>query len=472
MNIRFRLVLLLALCLSSTQSIRADFRGDSKTIHLDPAGKDPYVYEPFLVPDGAEEVVVEVDYDRAGGENAIDFAIFDARASSKHDDLAGYRGKNPNRPPLISRVGKISASDGHIAGPIPGGTWYVMFYVYKTKPNGVDVRLNTSFSVAAPYDRSAQQFGKRWYRGDLHAHTLHSDGLWTVTSLGAAAQQSGLDFIAVTDHNVASHHAEVDHTPADGPLFIRGVEITTTGGHMNAWGMASGVVPEHRQIRDDAPRIEELTAQVHATGAKVSINHPFALCKACDWTFDQHASGFDSIEVWNGPWSEEDEKALRWWDSLLRLGRRITAIGSSDSHGRQNAVGQPCTNVLAPERSSTALLDGIAKAHVVITQTTAIQFDMSAIAGNSTALIGEELHLPRDSSAKVTLSWTGLDLGKDGAAELILYSDHGVVQSTRVDSASGTVAVTAAAKFSWIRAELRTRTGQMLVLSNPIWFAS
>ncbi|MBK8794102.1 MAG: PHP domain-containing protein, partial [Holophaga sp.] len=37
--------------------------------------------------------------------------------------------------------------------------------------------------------------------GDLHAHTLASDGVLSVEELAQRAARHGLDFIAVTDHN-------------------------------------------------------------------------------------------------------------------------------------------------------------------------------------------------------------------------------------------------------------------------------
>ena len=51
--------------------------------------------------------------------------------------------------------------------------------------------------------------GPRWWAGDLHTHTVHSDGVLTVAELARLARGNGLDFIAVTDHNTVSHHPEL-----------------------------------------------------------------------------------------------------------------------------------------------------------------------------------------------------------------------------------------------------------------------
>jgi hypothetical protein len=282
---------------------------------------------------------VRLDYDHAGGDNAIDFAIFDSTFSGRDGDVTGYRGKNPNREPLISVIGSTRASYGHMPGPLPAGTWRVMFYVYKTRPSGVDVTLR--ISIASKGGKEEMAAGPRWLRGDHHTHTLNRDGTWTVPALAAAAQQAGLDFLAITDHKVASHHYEIDSMPPDGPLLLKGMEITTAGGHMNAWGLASGAILEHRQMPGDDAAIQRAVAQAHGMGARISINHPFADCKACGWAFDQHAANFDGLEVWNGRWGSEDQHAPEWWEQLIRSGTRISAIGSSDSHGPQNEIGIP-----------------------------------------------------------------------------------------------------------------------------------
>ena len=69
----------------------------------------------------------------------------------------------------------------------------------------------------APPERSARRElpagpGLQWLAGDLHAHTVHSDGALTVPELAVLAVERGLDFLAITDHNTISHHAELAST--------------------------------------------------------------------------------------------------------------------------------------------------------------------------------------------------------------------------------------------------------------------
>ena len=79
--------------------------------------------------------------------------------------------------------------------------------------------------------RQTARRGPGWYRGDLHAHTLHSDGEWGTSSLVADARSRGLDFVTLSDHNTISGLAELDAAAGDDLLTIPGMELTTF------WGM-------------------------------------------------------------------------------------------------------------------------------------------------------------------------------------------------------------------------------------------
>ena len=43
-------------------------------------------------------------------------------------------------------------------------------------------------------------FGKRAYKGDLHSHSVYSDGSEHYTEVAANYRSSGFDFMALTDH--------------------------------------------------------------------------------------------------------------------------------------------------------------------------------------------------------------------------------------------------------------------------------
>jgi hypothetical protein len=448
-----------ALAVLIALTLRAGTRVEERTVRLGPiaTGRSPYVYVPFEVPANAREIVLRLDYDHAGGDNVVDYLVFDSSFSGRDDDMTGFRGRNPNRLPLISVIGRDSASTGNLAGPLQPGTWRVMFYVYKA-PVGVDVHLSISISSDTAPTADA---GPRWIRGDLHAHTLHSDGTWTVTMLAAAAQKAGLDFLAITDHNTSAHHAEVDGFPAGGLLLIRGMEVTTYNGHMNAWGIPSGKVFEYRQLPGQDDQIQKMVAAVHAAGGLISVNHPYATCKACEWGFSKRAENFDGMEVWNSSWSLEDESSLKLWDSLLRVGRHVTLIGSSDTHGPDVPVGQPTISVYAAQPGVAGVLDAIRRGRTVVTSTPGGTIRMEA--GSSKP--GDTIVATAGSTVELELSLDGFD----SAGEVILFSQSGEVKRWKFSAGAWKQNIEVPAQSGFLRVEARDERNSMLGLTNAIW---
>ena len=103
---------------------------------------------------------------------------------------------------------------------------------------------------------------------ELHCHTIHSDGDFTVSELQKAAADDHLAIIALTDHNTFSGWDELDDNiiPA-----IRGIEWTTYFGHMLVLGANDFV--DWRDAQPD--NIDEKIKQVKAVGGIVGIAHPW-----------------------------------------------------------------------------------------------------------------------------------------------------------------------------------------------------
>ena len=72
---------------------------------------------------------------------------------------------------------------------------------------------------------------KKWYACELHCHTRHSDGDFTVRELIETAAERHLDGIQLTDHNTNSGHAETEKAPI---AVLKSIEWTTYFGHMHA----------------------------------------------------------------------------------------------------------------------------------------------------------------------------------------------------------------------------------------------
>jgi hypothetical protein len=468
-----------------------------RLVHINPPGSNDsrYAYVPFEVPARAVRISVSYKYDQANNANTIDIGLFDARGTGSDADPRGFRGWSGGRRSEFF-LSRNEATPGYMPGEISTGRWRIILGLYKVAPAGVDVFFkitvetdegrsprtvpmvkseSASLANSRKYPQSvAQQRVAQgrpvWWSGDLHMHTVHSDGDWTISELVSSAHKLGLDFICITDHNTASHHAEIDRLGVGSPqtVVLRGEEITTYGGHTNAWGLPSGAWIDFRVRPGDSDRISRLAAQVHRTGALISINHPFALCGGCAWSYDSAAPDFDAIEVWNGSWDPTDDLALGMWDKILQTGRHITAIGSSDSHRAENSIGQPTTHVAANVPSQKALLGAIRQGSVYITREVTgpvLVFEAETIAkGSKRWMIGDEIHLSHPTKIRFLVTAQNTQPG----ATISLVSNGQVLRSISTTDGQPHAIEVECRSDSYYRLEVRDRAA-MLALTNAIY---
>ncbi len=187
------------------------------------------------------------------------------------------------------------------------------------------------------------------YRGALHVHTVRSDGRGDDAAVARAAKRANLDFVIVTDHNVPP----LPPAYIDGVLLARGVELSTTVGHLLALGVTG------------APFVVEREADpfrwTHANAGVAVIAHP--LTPARPWTEWARVQEAAAIEILSGdslfhealrpPWSslmaallsfpfnrqtalfslyDRPASVLQLWDKLAAQGRML-GLCSADAHG-------------------------------------------------------------------------------------------------------------------------------------------
>jgi hypothetical protein len=491
--------------MASTKHVSSSSRTRAivRTIHIDQPKQDDsrYYYVSFEVAPSTHKITISYSYDRANGGNALDLGLFDPRFSTGVGEMSGFRGWSGGRRSEIF-VSTDNSTPGYLPGRIQAGTWRIILGLYRVAPAGVDVNINIEFETdeskttklatatssskisqinslrkdlasAEAIPVSKAPLGPRWVSGDLHMHTTHSDGDWTIPQLVTAAAEAGLDFICITDHNTSSHHAEIESLKLDRnyPLVIRGEEITTYGGHANAWGLPKGELIDFRVQPGDQKAMSRVAAQTHQQGALISINHPFAVCHGCDWSYDQATDGFDAIEVWNGSWDNSDERALAFWDKLLQQGKRITAVASSDSHRTANPLGQAATHVaISGNLSEEAVLRSIREGRAYLTnRSTAPVVTFEAAVDDQTYSIGDVIQL--DGSHRILFKLGVAALTQPATISLI--SDGEIVRSFQFPAAGKSENVDVEVDHStYFRVEVRDQNGSMLALTNPIFVAS
>jgi predicted metal-dependent phosphoesterase TrpH len=350
-----------------------------------PADRDEalYRYVPFEVPAGVAAISGRLRYDRRG--SVIDLGLFDP---------GGFRGWSGS-----SKEGFVVTADratpGYLPGPLTAGEWQVLLGLHRVPPAGVAFELEIDLGPADPEPaapappRPARPprrelpatEGRAWLAGDLHTHTVHSDGVVTVAALACLARERGLDFLAVTDHNTTSHHAELP-AAADlaGVLLVAGLELTTERGHANCLGSSRWV--DFRRSADD------WLVDAEAAGGLLSINHPLAGEMA--WTLPMERLP-PLVEVWHSSWDRLGLGPLEWWKEW---GGGLP-VGGSDFHrfGDDDLPGAPTTwlevegeDVLGALRAGRVVLSAGPRAPVAVRH----EDTLLLLDADGTTLVGPE----------------------------------------------------------------------------------
>jgi len=257
-----------------------------------------------------------------------------------------------------------------------------------------------------------------WVAGDLHVHTIYGhDTCITPTSawdpsspdraartscadaytIGftpaqrlAEAQQRGLSFVALTDHNNVVNQTDPDvlafEAANSGFVVVPGYENSQPG-HVQMLGARScygnaGALPgttiecDQKVADKSAAGEQELADWLRADGGVFQINHPSDM----NWLSHYGWSVVpDNVEVWNiGPWafqhpfpsSNDNDFSLQWYDEFLHRGEQVGVTGGSDSHwvttDSVQGVGDPTTWVFVRTLSVQGVLDGLRQHHTFV----------------------------------------------------------------------------------------------------------
>lgn len=327
-------------------------------LRIEPARQGSYFTLPFDVPAGIAALTLAYDYPRrpAAGQ-ALPGGSYTARREINIVDLGlvgpdGQQVGASGSDKAEIRVSETGATPGYKAVAMTPGRWEILVGAYKVQPEGVTVRYTVTLEPKQP----------RLLRGDLHTHTLASDGVHTVEELALKALRNGLDFVAVTDHNQFVERAALP--TVEGVTVIPGVEWTHYQGHANFIGVErpyDGVFATNT-FDEALGRFKSARER----GALISINHPFD--EGCPFLFDIDALPFDVIEIWNGPMRESNLRAVGFWHQLLVAGKKVPAVGGSDYHRDTPFIflGGPSMGVYAESNGSSDILAAVRAGHSFI----------------------------------------------------------------------------------------------------------
>jgi hypothetical protein len=437
-------------------------------------------FVPFTVPEGVHRISVDFSYTHRQEKTTLNIGIHDPN---------GFRGQSGSNKDHFT-IGPGDATASYIPGAIPQGQWKLLISVSSIRPEltshfRAEIRFNSPLEDSS-FTLTPLETGTRWYHGDLHMHTAHSDGSCANQSgdrvpcpLFLTAQMAasrGLDFIAISDHNSLAHYAEMRELQPyfSKMLLIPGREMTTFYGHFNAFGTMQYV--SYLVAEKGGRTIDQVVADIRAQGGIVSINHPMSptdeRCRGCGWgpPGPVDLTKFSAVEIVNA-----NRVMSPFWDEQIAKGFRLTGVGGSDNHEAPktddipSAIGHPTTVVQAKELSVAGILDGIRAGHVFVDVTGSRNrvLEVEAHTAEATAHMGDAIaakggtvivlrvHVSGCRSASVQ---TIVD-GKPLDASIPLADDDQTVETRWASDGNR----------HWIRFTVVDADGKTKLLGNPVY---
>lgn len=348
------------------------------------------------------------------------------------------------------------------------------------------------------------------YAGNMHVHSVYSDGALTHEKIAEAAWRAGLDFVVVTDHNV--YVAELDgyrHFGDGRVLLLTGEEIhdqrrDPQKNHLLVYEAQTELSP----LAGDPQALLEAVQSVGGLAFLAHIIDPDSRTFGepdLSWV-DWELSGYTGVELWNfmsefkglltsvpkalfyayqgervahGPFPD----AVRIWDDLLAAGKRVVAIGGADAHGFESRYG-PLRRVLFPYD----FLFGAVNTHVLTSEPLVGDADIDRQRifhgiRHGNCFVGYDLPSPTDGFRFTGLGDSGQALMGDEIkleigvtlqihlpqrADFHLIKDRVEVRSWRAAQSAIFVATTPGAYR--VQADIYFRGGpRRWIMSNPIY---
>lgn len=368
-----------------------------ETRTIDPASiTEQYLDRVLALPEGMGTLRVELDFEKVTDCFQLYAAALDPEGFLRgHVQCPGDPG--PRR--LAFEVGEGHADLGCHAGPLPSGEWTIRIDLDRfTQGGSYELRVyvgDADAAAVAPVRRTrgeraasapAPQAPPTWLRGELHSHSLHSDGSADLPALLDAARAAGLDFLAVSDHFTSSHWEELarleEQGAADGLVLLRSIELTSHFGHANLHGLSRW---PGTYVDAEGWDFADVAREVHAQDGLVGVNHPFSGRQA--WRRDDHTwDDVDLLEIDNFGQGANNDAAVGLWDRLLGAGHRITGVAGTDCHHPQkpeHRLGQ-VTTVVRAERSREGILGALRAGEAYVSRGAGLRLSARSDSGECT----------------------------------------------------------------------------------------
>lgn len=448
------------------------------SVRFEPEEEKVWKHAPFQVPAGVHQFHISIQYnDRINsnplltGGNTLDVGLFDPQGiESGSPGLRGWSGSVRTE----ITIDNDWATPPYRAGAIQPGEWNVLLGAYKTADVGLDAEVTVTFNsnherpeeppVAdlAELNRTAlpKPAEPGWYRGDMHMHTVYSDGDSYPHEVAAAVCEAGLDFYGITDHNRAQSPVPLVPHGDGWPVLVPGVEVTSYAGHFNVWG-GSDTWYDFRDYSAAGQQLAIDTAR--AGGGLVSMNHPKPYGPMWEHL---EVTGFESIEPWNGWWGGLNNLATGFWsDQLNEDSAEDWHVGvcGSDMH----YLKEPGNPMIPVSHSNLGHPTMWIQTDSELTQDSILEAIRAGRVFMSDSPAGPTIYTHRDTTC-ISVRVCGarddvlMAIGRDGCvrAEAIHSMDETFLWSLDEIMPDGE---------RYVRFQVMTTGGLMRAMSNPVW---
>lgn len=310
--------------------------------------------------------------------------------------------------------------------------------------------------MAKRIEESRKLFKWKFFRGDCHSHTTHSDGGGTVADTAEMVKAAGIDFQFVTDHWGVTQAPECRKHK----LWV-GQEPTTQYHHMGVLGLNYAFEPKQDFLADiaEANRLGAVTFVPHPTGwyPKVVYNEEQKqiLEQLPDPFLMEISNGANNIFSAFDP---SDESAIELWDRLLMLGKTVHAMGNTDAHSPAG-IGMVWNSVFATKCDQKSILKALCAGRSFVSDGALVHVQMGrATMGRKASAADRSEKLKITAADSYRLAW--VQLIADGK-RIKRWDCQSVAQW------SEEVAIPKRIK-RYVRIEVRSEDGRR-AYSNPIY---
>lgn len=395
------------------------------------------LFQEFEVPENASAVELHFEYAPTSIgpiQNHLNLLIYDSmnRFMGRYD-----------RGTTQFVVGKQASSAAQKTLPLPG-KWRVYFenhYLF----TDVAYRLSINFQENSTWKN---------YVGELHTHSVHSDGSFTVKELASYLKDLGFDFFFLTDHSNTTGWRDL--SDIEGISGFPGQELNTFNGHALILGCSTFI--DWKEVDGTKKDVSQVLHTVHNQYGLMGVAHPFALgdplCVGCKWTYDFDPFKTDFVEVWNADLSrfELNLEAVGKWIENLKRGSRITATAGRDLHRRSDTDWLK-TIVFARELNLSEMLFSIRFGRVLLSYANHISFTVAGKKSGQVLLANDQVHVEAS-------------IGKIGQEKVLLITKNDARDLGRVSEIDIKVAVQ---ENDFVMLIVFSKNDLPLVITNPVF---